>query len=877
MKAEQNNRLVLVDGYSFLFRAYHSMPPLTNPDGVVVGALYGYSNMILRIRKELDASHFAVVLDHGDKTFRTEIYQEYKANRPPAPEDLKPQFPLVRDVTAAMNIATLDQSGVEADDIIATLALKAEKRNMDVTIISSDKDLMQLVSDKIKLYDPMKQKIIDRDAVFEKFAVYPDKILDLLSLSGDSADNIPGVPSIGPKTAAQLINEYGSIEGIYQNIHKIKQPKRRETLANNKQQAFLSRDLVKLKENVEIINEFSELEVQEINKTELACFFNKHGFKTLVSKIGSEIVNKAQNDNEEDNFNFNYVEITKENELHAAFKKINEASEIIIVTFLNNLYISTNSEIFAFIPSEITHDLLGENITGFSDKLLKIDLERALLDKTIKKNFFDFKDFYRNYQHQNIFPNLHEKLNLYAENFLDYKSLAFLANQPDDKFLPEKAVLSAELIKKRFSTIYVRLAKYKNILSENKQFALFHNLDLPFLEVLADMEKAGFKISIDKLYSLTQEFSKQIDVLQKEIFDLAGEEFNIASPKQLGEILFTKLGISAKKKSKKTKNLSTSQQVLEELSIAGYEIAAKILAWRRFSKLKNTYSEALPKQINQLSKRVHSSFSNTTTSTGRISSNNPNLQNIPVRSKEGDRIRAAFICENGCKLISADYSQIELRLLAEIGGVSKLQNAFRHNIDVHTATASEVFSVPAQDVDAELRRKAKMINFGIIYGISSFGLAERLNISRKEAKEYIELYFKRYEEIKEYMERTIATCKEHGFVETILGRRLFFNNLDSNNFALRNFAERAVINAPLQGSAADIIKLAMINLASHIKANNLPMRLILQIHDELIYEVKEDFVLEAKKLIKEYMENAVKLKTPLIVEVNSGDNWHEIH
>jgi DNA polymerase-1 len=872
MNNEAQKRLVLVDGYSFLFRAYHSMPPLTNSDGVVVGALYGYSNMILKIRNELAASHFAVILDHGDKTFRNEIYPEYKANRPPAPEDLKPQFPLVREVTEAMNIATLDQSGVEADDIIATLALAAEQQDLEVTIISSDKDLMQLVSPRIKLFDPMKQKIIDEEAVFAKFSVYPDKILDLLALSGDSADNIPGVPTIGPKTAAELLNNYDSLEGIYQNIAAIKQPKRRETLINNKEQAFLSRKLVALKQDVAVIENFSELAVQEINQIKLAKFFNKHGFKTLLSKIGSELLTKEENNN----YNFHIVKITSESDLKIAFKKVNLAAEIFIANWKQDLFIVAESEIFHFVKIAAETDLLGHNLTGYLDQTLESSLEEILLDKSIKKIFFDFKLFYRDY-HFSKNDFVADNLVHYAENFLDYRSLAFLANEPDNDFCEAKSELSSEQLIARFSELYLRTYKYQNYLIEQQQFALFQHLDLPFLKILAGMEKTGFKISVAELDKLTLEFAKHINLLQQDIFKLAGTEFNIASPKQLGEILFNKLAIETKKKSKKSKNLSTSQQVLEELSIAGYEIATKILVWRRYSKLKNTYSEALPKQISAKTGRVHSIFSNTTTSTGRISSLNPNLQNIPVRSAEGDKIRETFICASGYKLISADYSQIELRLLAEIGQVTKLQDAFKQNIDIHAATASEVFAVAENKIDAELRRKAKTINFGIIYGISSFGLAERLNITRTEAKDYIELYFSRYPEIKNYMDSTIANCKKNGYVETILGRKLFFNNLNSNNFALRNFAERAVINAPLQGSAADIIKVAMLNIAEQIALNNLPMKLVLQVHDELIYEVKEDFTIAAKNLIKQHMENAIKLSTPLIVEVNSGDNWHEIH
>lgn len=860
-----SRRIVLIDGYSFVFRAYHSMPPLSNPEGVIVGALYGFSNMIFKVRESLNASHFAVIFDHGSKSFRNEIYKDYKANRPPAPEDLIKQFPLVREVTKAMNIPSLEKEGVEADDIIATIARKAADEDMDVTIISSDKDLMQLVTDRIKLYDPMKQKIIGIEQVFEKFGVYPEKILDLLSLAGDSADNIPGVPSIGPKTAAELINKYGSLDSIYENILEIKQPKRKQVLSENKDNAYLSKSLVTLKDNVKLIEDLEQIKLQEIDQEKLANFYHKHGFNALLAKLDVKFqVKKTDIKNIP-----KLEEVVTNHRADLVFKELKQEHKVFLLNLQDDLLVASFEKIFIFkIKSEASLDLL-QAPSGITLDYLQNHLHEIITDKSIEKYLYDSKEFYKIFFPINI--------NLDPENIIDIKILRYLLSKDDNEIFKKDLAYEKTDIANNIAEI---LSEIKHLLKEvvkDQKINLLFNLDLPFNQLLFKMQQAGFKISINKLQQLTDEFSKAINELSSQIFELAGEEFNIGSPKQLGVILFEKMGIESNKKSKKSKNSSTSQEVLEELSGAGHIIAEKILKWRHFSKLKSTYTDSLPRQINNKTNRVHSSFSATTTSTGRISSNNPNLQNIPVRSKEGDKIRAAFICEAGNKLISADYSQIELRLLAHIAQVSKLKDAFKNDADIHAATASEVFAIAIDQVDSEFRRKAKAINFGIIYGISAYGLATRLKITNKEAKDFINLYFSRYPEIKNYMEETIAKCKEQGFVETIFERKLFFPNINASNPMLKNFTERAVINAPLQGSAADIVKKAMLDLDKEIKEKKLPMQLILQIHDELIYEVKEDFADEAKKIIKEKMESVRKLDIPLIVDANIGANWQEIH
>ena len=871
------SRLVLVDGYSFLFRAYHSMPPLTNPEGLVVGALYGYSNMLFKIRETLDASHFAVILDHGEKTFRSEIYPEYKANRPPAPDDLIPQFPLVKEVTEAMHIPALDQQGVEADDIIASLSKSASAAGYEVTIISSDKDLMQLIDERVKLYDPMKQKIIDREAVFEKFGVYPEKVLDLLALSGDSADNIPGVPTIGPKTAAELLNNYGDLAGIYQNLENIKQPKRRETLTNNREQAFLSQDLVRLKEDVQLAVGFSDLTLKEIDKEKLAAFFSKHGFKSLLSKIDqdSSFAEATRAEQKQELAQITIKQITKISELADIQQHLTTQPEIFITEHKEQLYLLSDNICYQIILEAAEAE--ATDLFATTEIIKSVDISqlfaKLLKASSLKKIFYNYKEFYQKYFHftkeHKLFSSSKNYLNIFdlsvAAYLAGYKKLADLVALPEQQ---EEAALQNFALKLQ--------AAHLDLLSSlhsKKLLALLYNYDFPFSQLLLHMEEAGFKIAANKLTELSNEFATKIAQAETEIFRLAGEEFNVGSPKQLGEILFEKLKIEPHKKNKKTKSLSTDSEVLEELVVQGYEIAKHILTWRHFSKLKNTYSDVLPKLINQQTGRVHSHFSNITTSTGRLSSNNPNLQNIPIRSKEGDAIRGSFICEPGHKLIIADYSQIELRLLAHIADIKKLQTAFAAGADIHASTASEVFGVALDQVDSELRRKAKTINFGIIYGISGFGLANRLAIERKEASNYIELYFERYPEIKNYMENITELCRKQGYIETILGRKLFFPNINSKNYALRSFTERAVINAPLQGSAADIMKKAMLELDHKITRQNLQARLILQIHDELIYEVKEEEAEKALALIKKSMEQTIKLKVPLEVSADIADSW----
>lgn len=870
------NHLALIDGYSFLFRAYHSLPSLTNSKGLVIGAVYGYSNMIIRLRKTLNVSHLAVIFDHGLKTFRNDIYDQYKANRPPAPEDLIPQFPLVRDVTNAMNIVSIEKEGYEADDLIATMAKSATENGLNVTVISSDKDLTQLIDDRVRMYDPMKQKIIDKDVVYEKYGVYPNRILDLLSLMGDSADNIPGVPGIGPKIAAELLNNYDSLEGVFENAEQIKQPKRKQALLDNHDKALLSKELVALKYDVDIDYKFDDLLLAEPNLTELKPFFEQYEFSSLLRKIDDD---QANNGNIKIQKDYIVTAITKPSELSSILERISKSSIIIIEVLKDKLYLSTEDEIVQGDIIEQESTLLSHVADGVSIEDVRNFILSLINDKTIIKIFPDFKRFYRDilsnktvldFSKQTIFNDF--------KNVIDIEVLNYLLPKQDRlKIIPYDKISEQQELVNVVNDVFNHYHNARKKIVINQQFWLCTEMDLPLNMLLLDMENNGSKLDQSQLLKLTEVFSQEAIKLEGKIYQLAGEEFNIGSPKQLGEILFDKLSIESSKKNKKTKSLSTSVEVLEELSIQGYEIAGYILKWRHFTKLKNTYTEALPKLINNRTGRVHSHFSNTNTSTGRLSSNNPNLQNIPVRSSDGDMIREAFICEPGNLLISADYSQIELRLLAHYAKVEKLQQAFHHNKDIHAITASEVFGVDLDQVDSDLRRKAKTINFGIIYGISGFGLAKRLGISRTEAKDYIDLYFTRYPEIKSYMTRIVSDCTQDGYVETVMTRKLFFPELKNTNSSTKGFIERAVINAPLQGSAADIIKKAMLDINKIIISKNLSMRLLLQVHDELIYEVPEEFADEAMLIIKNGMENAVKLDVPLEVSVNAGKNWREIH
>jgi DNA polymerase-1 len=912
---QDKHHLYLVDGFGFVFRAYHSLPPMTNPEGTPTNAVYGFTNMLLSLkRKAFDegASRMLVVFDAGSKTFRNDIYKEYKANRPPAPEDLVPQFPLVRDAAEALNLPHLSIKGFEADDIIATYAKIAAEAGHRVTVVSSDKDLMQLVDDEtgVEMYDAMKKKVINNAAVQEKFGVPPHHVLDLLAMQGDSSDNIPGVPGIGPKTAAELINTYGDLEDVLKNADKVKQNKRRENLIEFADQARLSRELATLRYDVPVDIALDDMDIQEEDEDDLLAFLSKQGFKSLIAKHCNgakplEVV-KASADGETTapapkEVKQDYKLITdaatlnewlancKRTGLLAQQWKRDKSGAIFGYTFAhsagNACYVPC-----AHKKPNAQEDLFGDAVpdAGYpqlSKDAVEQELARYIVDATVLKIGHDIKPL------RNISPA--EDISIMSYVLDGTKHKHDLENLADvhlslDVALPEelrksKTPITAEDpadVAKLFCAQadgIIRLhGLFKQRLFAEKMLTVYETIERPLVQVLSDMEVEGIKLNQPVLKDMSTDFAKRIADLTTGIHALAGKDFNIGSPKQMGEILFDDMGIEGGKKSKNGA-YKTGVEILEELSANGHVIAEKILQWRSLSKLMSTYTEALQKAVNPETGRVHTTFSMHSTSTGRLSSVDPNLQNIPIRTEEGRKIRTAFVAKEGCMLVGADYSQIELRLLAHMAGINTLKTAFNEGLDIHTKTASQVFGVPVEEVSGDMRRNAKAINFGIIYGQSAFGLAAQLGISRTDAKIYIDNYFEQYPGIRHFMETTKEYAREHGYVKTLFGRKCFLNGIDSSNGMQRAFAERAAINAPLQGTAADIIKKAMINLHARLKAENIDANILLQVHDELIIEVAEDHTERVMEMTRTEMEQVATLSIPLTTDVKSGKHWGEIH
>jgi DNA polymerase-1 len=912
-------KIALIDGYGFVFRAYHSLPPLTRSDNTPVGAVYGFTNMLIRLLAGLDVSHAAVVFDSGSKTFRNEIFPAYKANRPPCPEDLKPQFAIVRQAAESLNLAILEKVGFEADDIIATIAKKSEAEGYETLIVSSDKDLMQLVNENVFMYDAMKNKFIGIPEVTEKFLVGPEKVLDILSLMGDASDNVPGVKGIGPKTAAELIQQFGNLENIFSHLDEIKQEKRRQLLSDGIENAKLSKILIRLKEDVELGISLDDLAVKSIDPHKLISFLEDQGFRSLVTRVKKEF--KIDNSVVKllDKRVCPYSEIKKTKIIsQKAFDEILQQAatngEVTIDHFtknaeLNFITISTAKqneapkEIFYFevksekkIPEQNQEiDLFNFNeqpAQSQSDEGFSIEeLKEILENSAIKKIFFDAKNFLKIIAPATTFHdlslihhlatsstknNLRELIDLNLDEDIESRGFGEIFSEIEKNREPEIFSDSAKKIEfltfRNFAIHQLYQIFYPKI-SELKLNNAHNSYELPLLEILAQMEVTGIKIDVEKLRLLSEEFAKKIDELSGEIYAMAGCEFNIASPKQLSEILFDKLGFASSKKSKKTGALSTGVGVLEELEEDGHPIARKILEFRKFSKLKNTYTDALPKEINPKTGRIHTHFSTISTITGRLSSSNPNLQNIPIKSSEGQKIREAFIAEKNHFLISADYSQIELRVIAHVAKIENLIQAFKDGKDIHRITASQVFKIPEEEIDDKTRSKAKAINFGIIYGISAFGLARQLDISRSEASDYIRSYLQAYPGIDSYMKNYIDLARKNGYVETLSGRKCFIREINNKNPIIRAEAERLAINAPIQGSAADIIKKAMIRLSKKFSAEKLQSKIILQIHDELIVEAPKNEVEFAAKILKFEMENAVNLDVPICVDVKVGERW----
>ena len=919
-----SRHLFLVDGSAYIFRAYHALPPLTRKsDGLPVGAVSGFCNMLSKlvddVRESGEADYFAVIFDAARKTFRNDIYPEYKAHRPPPPEDLRPQFPLVKQASQAFNLATIEMPGFEADDIIATYARQARESGMSVTIVSSDKDLMQLVGDGVVMHDPMKQRRIGPKQVEEKFGVGPDRVVDVQALCGDSTDNVPGVPGIGVKTAALLINEYGDLDGVLDRAEEIKQTKRRQNLIDHADLARISRQLVTLKDDVPVDLGLEDLRLKDPEPDVLLGFMAEMELGRLAGRIaqrlGGEVSATVAASEPEKPGETDYQCIQSLKALQPWIDLARSVGVVAVDTETTSLdamaadlvgvSLSVRQGQACYIPLGHTGPLpAGElDLEGETDVPDQIPLDQALdllrplfEDPSVLKVGQNLKydmSVLRRYG-VDLMPIDDTMLLSYVTeggmhgHGMDELSKLHLDIEP----IPFKEVAGSGKSRITFdrvpldkateyaaedADVTLRLYNYlkPRLLAERKH-AVYETLERPLVPVLVGMEQAGILVDRAELARLSADFGARIGTLEGEIQDLAGEAFNVNSPKQLGEILFDKMGIPGGKKTK-SGSYGTGADVLEGLALQGHELPVKVLEYRQLAKLKSTYTDSLQGQINVVTGRVHTSYAMAATSTGRLASTDPNLQNIPVRTEEGRRIRKALIAAPGWKLLSADYSQIELRILAHIANIKSLRDAFHAGHDIHAMTAAQVFELPMEDMDPMIRRRAKAINFGIIYGISAFGLANNLGIGRGEAQAYINAYFERYPGIRDYMEITKAQARELGYVETIHGRRIHMPGINDKNPARRGFHERAAINAPIQGSAADVIRRAMVAIPPALSIVGLGAKMLLQVHDELIFDVPEGEVEETTALVKKVMEGAAHLSVPLIVDAGIGDSWAEAH
>ena len=921
-KIKKSDHFYLVDGSGYIFRAYYALPPLTRKsDGLPVGAVSGFCNMLFKLLEDSKSNensekptHFAVIFDSARKNFRNDIYSEYKGNRSDAPDDLIPQFEFIRKSVLAFNLPSIELINYEADDLIATYVEQILSKGAKATIVSSDKDLMQLYRKNVRIYDPMKNKFINEEDVNIKFGVKPEKVVDVQALAGDSTDNVPGVPGIGVKTAAELINEYGNLENLLKNAKKIKQNKRRETLIENSDKAIISKKLVELKNDVPVKNSISEFGLKQIDKKKLYNFLREMEFNRLlssaISKYGeSEFENNEPNIKEKYSLeitNKNYEIIKNEDELRKFLKNAEEIGEFSIDTETNSLDPHQASLVGISISSSIGYafyiPLNHLNTKNFDEKNILSIFKPYLEDKSIKKIGQNIKFDYIIFYHRGIDINSMEdtmlmsyvldagknrhNMDTLSEIHLDHKTIKFKDIVGTGKKQINFSEVDLEVAKNYASEdadITYRLYKIflKSLKSENL-INIYEIFEKPLIKILAMMEINGIGLDKGFLKKLSSKFSNKIEQFEKKIYKISNKQFNIASTKQLGEIMYNELKISSLKKTKKG-SFATSASVLEDLAFKGHELPKLVLDWRQTSKLKNTYSDSLPEHLNSKTNRVHTSFLLAATTTGRLASSDPNLQNIPIKSEDGRDIRKAFISEKDKKLISADYNQIEMRILADLADVKALKKAFLNSEDIHSLTASQVFGVEIKKINSEMRRKAKAINFGIIYGISQYGLAKQIGVSNNEAEEFLNSYFQKFPEIKEYMNSTIKFCRKSGYVQNIFGRKTHIIGINDKNFNVRNFQERAAINAPIQGSASEIMRLAMIRLNSELNLpKNQNLKMLLQIHDELIFETNINDLKKSSKLISDIMMSVKNseqhsFSIPLLVDVNSGKNWGELH
>ncbi len=916
---KKTDHYYLVDGSGYIFRAYYALPPLSRKsDGLPTGAVSGFCSMLFKLLEDARSddsknkpSHFAVIFDSARKNFRNEIYKDYKANRSEAPEDLAPQFEYIRKSVKAFNLPSIELINYEADDLIATYAKKITEAGAKVTIISSDKDLMQLVSNKIRLYDPMKNKVIGEKEVIEKFGVKPNQVIDVQSLAGDSSDNIPGVPGIGIKTAAELINKYKTLDTLLKKASEIPQNKRRETLLANKEKALLSKRLVTLKDDVPIKENADSFIIKEVKKRELFNFLRDMEFNRLLSQAinfygEDDQMNNKFTSNKKDTAKINvklYENILQEKDLNKLLSILNEKSIISLDTetsSLNPLEAELIGISLCYESNKSYYIPIGhKNIQGLKKDVVLNKIKPILQDPSIKKVGQNIKYDYIIMKRNGVdvspvedtmllsyvldAGNNRHNMDTLSELHLGHKTISYKdvvgSGKKQLNFADVSLKQATEYAAEDADVTYRLYNLLKERVENEKLNKIYETFEKPMIKLLSKLEINGVRVDNSHLKKLSKNFEDKLKKIEKEIYKISGKEFNIGSPKQLGEIIYNELKIAKLKKTKKG-SLATNAKILEDLALTGHKFPNLILDWRQISKLKSTYSDALQDHINKKTGRVHTSFLLAATNTGRLASSDPNLQNIPIKTLDGKEIRKAFVADKDHSLISADYDQIEMRILADMADVKELKKAFKNNQDIHSLTASQVFGVPINKVSNDFRRKAKAINFGIIYGITQYGLAKQISVSNQEALDFINSYFKKFPEIKEYMNSTINTCRRQGYVTNIFGRRINIRGINDKNFSVRSFQERAAINAPIQGSAADIIRLAMIKIDKVLDKQMNKTKMLLQIHDELIFECLKKEVKHVKKIVKEAMISVSSsehhmFSIPLEVSIKSGDNWGE--